>query len=71
MCPDCSEEWQRALLPSVHNAPRSIHIIHIGNPKGEELLEKERKRADEHWQRVRNYQDYIQRRCAEEHSKED
>ena len=67
LCDPCFAEWERVLTPGLQPPP-PIRIHHIGNPSGADLLAQALKRADDHWGRVRAYQDYVAARCRAEHN---
>ena len=67
LCDPCFAEWERVLTPG-QQPPAPVRIHHIGDPIGADLNTQALKRADDHWGRVRAYQDYVAARCRAEHN---
>ena len=67
LCADCFAEWLRVLGPG-QQPPRMFRIHHIGEVTGADLSRAALQRADEHWARVRAYQDHVAATCRAEHS---
>lgn len=66
MCPACSEKWHAALDAPQPTPP--INLVMIGSTyRLDWAAEQQRRRADDHWARVRRYQDQLIRDCARNH----
>lgn len=67
LCGPCHAEWERVLTPG-QQPPEPIRLMHIGDPTGGDLNRAALVRADEHWRRVRAYQDHLASVCRAEHT---
>lgn len=67
LCGPCAAEWERVLAPG-GQPPEMFRLIHIGNPTGADLNRAALARADEHWRRVRAYQDHVAAACRSGHA---
>ena len=67
MCADCLTEWERVLARG-QQPPEMFRLMHIGNVTGADLNRGALTRADEHWRRVRAYQDHVAAVCRAEHT---
>ena len=68
LCAACSAKWQAALGARV--TPRSITFVQVGRPNAHGMGKAALARADAHWARVREYQDWITDTCERDGSQD-
>jgi hypothetical protein len=61
MCDACRAKWNAAL--DARQAPPPITFVQVGRPDARAMGEAALARADAHWTRVREYQDWITTTC--------